>query len=611
MPHSSTSCIREPKGYDDDPFRGQVVIARLRQGVTLGGAQAAVDAMIRTFVAEHPSSYRTGSVRLSLSSVDEDVVSDVKPALVALAGAVGFVLLVACANLMNLMLARACGRSRELAVRTAIGASRVQILRQLATEGLVLGFIGAAAGLLVAQWGIDGLVRLAPATLPHREKIAIDFPVALFAAGMSTLCSLVFGLVPAWQATRGELASMMKPDPAGTRAAGTTRGLLVASQLALSLVLLVGAGLLMRAFVTLRAVPLGFEPRGAATLNVHVQNQRFDGGTIEEARAKRLAFYRALIANIRQIPGVEQAGFGLPAPLNGPDFISQRFSLDPTDRDRQAEGVIALGGYLEALRVPLVAGRYFATADDDRRVAIVDRRLAEEFWPSESAVGHRLFLRPTVGEATWVDIIGIVGHVQMRGVRSAGLPQIWLTYGSRWYNGLNVVVRGRNAAALLPAVERAVAAMKPGRPVHNVRTLDDSVANASADTRFALFVLGTFAALAVVLTAVGIYGVVVYTTARRTREIAVRLALGASGGRMIALVLRDGVWWIAAGLTAGMLAAGGLTRYLESVLFGVKPTDTITFVSVAALLGIVAAVASVMPALRAVRVDPMLALRSE
>lgn len=596
-------------GRDDDPARQDIVIARLRPDVTLAAVQAAVETITKAFVAAHPGSYPTGPVRLSLSTLDREVVSDVKPALFALSGAVGFVLLVACANLMNLLLARACARTRELAVRAAIGASRGRLVAQLAVESLVIGFIGAGLGLIVAQWGVEALLRLAPATLPRRESIAIDWTVALFAVGTSLLCSLLFGLVPAWQATRSNVAGMMKEDPAATRHASTTRGLLVAAQLALSLVLLVGAGLMARAFIGMRSVPLGFDPSHAMTMNVHLQVQRFSSGDLEQSRLKRLAFYRALADATRRLAGVEQVGIGLFVPLSGGPLPLQ-YSSGPRAPLHPAASVIALAGFLESLRVPLVSGRYFSIDDDNRPVAIVDQQLADAMWPHESPIGRRLLLVSTTRQ-TWVEVAGVVAHVQLEGIRSRGLPEIFVTYATRQYTDLNIVVRAANPMALVPAVEAAVQRLGPGRPVHDVRSLEEYVADASADTRFALFVLGIFAVLAVVLTAVGVYGVVAYATARRTREIAVRLALGADAPKIVALVLRDGAWWTIAGLAAGTIGARLVMRYIQSLLFGVTPNDPTTIVSVAALLSLVALVATIVPAIRAVRVDPMLALRSE
>jgi putative ABC transport system permease protein len=596
-------------GYDTDPFRGQIVIARLGRDVTLGAARTAVDALASRAVAEHPSSYRTGAVRLSLSTLDQDVVSDVKPALTALAGAVGFVLLVACANLTNLLLARASARSRELAVRISIGASRRHIVGQLAAEGLVVGVLGAVGGLLIAQWSVDGLLLLAPATLPRREAIGMDLTVASFAIIVALLCALAVSLVPAWQATKPDAGRALKQDPVSSRSANTMRGLLAASQLALSLVLLVGAGLLGRAFISMRAVPLGFNPDRVLTMNIALQGQRFGSGSLEEARVKRLVFYHQLADSVRQTPGVEQVGVGLPVPLNGLSMI-QRYSTGPTDTERQAEGVIALAGYLETLRVPLVAGRYFTVADDDQPVVILDQRLAGGLWPAQSAIGRRLLVS-RVKQPQWVEVVGVVAHVQTQDVRRPGLPQLWMTYATRSYAGLTIVVRGPNPMAFVPGVKEAVQRLGAGRPVHDIRLLNEYVADASADTRFALFVLGAFAALALILTAIGMYAVVAYATARRTREIAVRLALGADARRIVVLVMRQGAIWIGVGLVAGIAGARLLTRYVAALLFNVTETDAMTFWCVAAGLATVALMASAIPALRAVKIDPMLSLRAE
>jgi predicted permease len=403
---------------------------------------------------------------------------------------------------------------------------------------------------------------------------------------------------------------MMKQDPSSSRRSGTTRGLLVSAQLALSLVLLVGAGLMGRAFVSLRSVPLGFDPDRAMTMHVQLQVQRFNGGDPEASKLKRLAFYHELADSARRIPGVEQAGIGLFVPMSGGP-IGLRYSTGPEQPALPAVGAIALAGFLETLRVPLVAGRYFTVDDDNRPVAIVDQLLAERTWPREAAVGQRLLIARTVGEPTWTEVVGVVAHVQLEGLRSQPSPEVFMTYATRQYGDLNIVVRGANAMALAPAVEAAVQRLGPGRPVHHVRSLDSYVADASADTRFALFVLGVFAALALVLTGVGVYGVVAYATAHRTREIAVRLALGADRRRIVSLVVRDGLAWTAGGMLAGLAGAFALTRYLSSLLFGVGAHDPITLAAVALLLGAVALTASAIPAIRAVRVDPMLALRSE
>jgi len=601
-----------PRGpdYDEGPTRNKTVVARVRRGVAIAAAQTAVDTLTAAVMNGHPASYRIGPVRLSLSTLDREAGSDIRPALMALTGAVGFVLLVACANVMNLLLARASVRTRELAVRTAIGASRARLVGQLAVESLLLGLIGGGLGLLIAQWGVDGLLRLAPAALPRREDIAIDAALAAFAVGTSLLCSLFFGLVPAWQATRSDVVDMIKQDPAARSGSAMTRGLLVSAQLALSLMLLAGAGLMARAFISMRSVPLGFDPARAVTMNVQLQVQRFSSTDAEASKLKRLEFYHQLTRSVAEILGVEQTGVGISVPMSG-EAITQRIALGPDQPEVPTVGAIALAGFLETLRVPLLAGRYFNPEDDNRPVVIVDRHLADQMWPRQSALGRRFLVLRTAGAPTQVEVVGVVEHVQLDGLRNAVQPEIFMTYATRQYGDLNIVVRAANAAALAPAIENAVQRLGPGRPVREIRLLEDYVADASADTRFALFVLGLFALLATVLTAIGLYGVASYATTRRTREIAVRLALGADARRIVALVLGDGWLWTAAGLVAGVAGALALSRYLRTLLFVVGERDPLTFAGVALVLGVIAIVASVAPAVKAVRVDPMLALRSE
>lgn len=599
--------FRSP-GYDEDPFRGNLVIARLRPGVAMGAARAAVEALATRLVADHPDRYRTGAVRLSLAPLDAEVVSAVKPALVAAAGAVLLVLVVACANLTNLLLARASARTREMAVRMAVGARRRDIVRQMLAEGLVVGAIGAAGGWMLAQWGVSALLALAPAALPRREAIVVDGGIALVAIAVGLACAIVVSLVPAWQATRSDVAGGARRDP--SYASNTTRGVLVAMQLAFSVVLLVGAGLMARAFVNMRSVPLGFDPHGAASMYISLDGDKWDTGTFEQARALRRGFYERLVDNVGDLAGVERAGAGHPVPLTGLT-MSQRVSLGPGAHEREIDGFIALAGYLEALRVPLLAGRYFTRADNSQPLVIVDEHLARQLWPGESAVGRRLLVVKSIARPEWAEVVGVVTHVQARSPREPGPPQVWLTYGLRSYAQLSLVVRAANPSDAAARVAGVVQQHGAGRPVRDVRGLDDHVADASADTRFALFVLGVLAALAVILAAIGVYGVVAYATARRTREIAVRLALGASPQRLVARVVGDAARWTLLGLAGGLAGAALLARYLESLLFRIGPHDALTFAAVAAFLAIVTLVASCVPALRAARVDPLLALRSE
>jgi putative ABC transport system permease protein len=600
-----------PLSYDDsDPFRGRIVIARLKEGVTLETARAAMTALSARLMAQYPSSYGGGPLRLSVTTLDQEVVSEVKPALAALSGAVAFVLLVACANLANLLLARASARSREVAVRVSIGASRGQIISQLGAEGVLVGLLGAAGGLLLASWCVEALLFLAPPTLPRREVIGIDGLAALFAVAASIACAILASLVPAWQSTRTNAVAALKKDPGSSRSAATVRGLLSAAQLALSLVLLVGAALMGRAFVSLRSVPLGFEAERALTMSIALQGQRFNRGTFAEGRAARLAFYHQLTDAVGQIPGVERAGVGYPGPLRGINMV-QRFSTSLSEPERQAEAVITLGGYLEALGVSIVAGRSLTRADDRQAVVVVDERIAREAWPNQPAVGQRLAILSNIAPPRWAEVVGVAAHAQTQGLRAPGLPQIWMTYELKSYTALDLVIRGSNPAAFAGPVKEIAQRLGAGRPVSNVRLLTDRVADASGDTRFALFVLGAFAVMAVVLSIVGIYAVVAYVTTRRRREIAVRLALGADPPRIVSLVMRQGAVWICAGLLAGIAGARLLTGYVSGLLFRVTPTDVMTFVSVAAGLAAMAALATAIPALRASRIDPMLSLRAE
>src|SRR5260370_20695227 len=309
-----------------------------------------------------------------------------------------------------------------------------------------------------------------------------------------------------------------------------------------------------RAFVSLRSTPLGFDPDGAMTMNVHLDVQRFNTGSEEVQGARRLAFYHALESSASQIPGVRQIGMGLHVPLDGAPIV-QRFSKSPTDTERQADGVVALAGYLEALRVPLVAGRYFTHDDDARLAVIVDETLAGDLRPGRSPVGEQMILSPN-RRPQRVEVVGVVPHVQLRGPRTRGLPQIWMSYAASPYSHLNIVVRGAHPIAFARAVKQAVADLAPGRPVHDVRLLTDYVDDVSADTRFALYVLGLFAAAAVVLTAIGVYGVVAYATTRRAREIAVRLALGAEGWQIGGSVVPQGALWSAAGRPLALIGTG-------------------------------------------------------
>jgi len=595
-----------PGAPDVGSSRSCAVVARLRTGVTRPAAQAALDAFVARFVAEHPSSYRTGAVRLTLHPLADDVVRNVRPALLAFAAAVGFVMLVACANLTNLLLARASARTRELAVRAAVGASRRQLIEQLAIESLLIAGLGAIAGVILASWVRDGLLAVAPASLPRRETIVIDGVVLAFAGGTALASSLIFGTIPAWQATKTDLIGSIKQNSTSTSSARTMRGLLVAGQLGLSMMLLVGAGLMGRSFLRLRVVPLGFDPSRVMTIRTDLPFQRFRTAEQQEA------FFDAAGTVARQVPGVESVAFGLPIPLSG-QTLTRRYAEGPGETERVASAIVASAGYAEFLAVPLRAGRYLEAADRARDVpaVMVDERLAALVWPGRSAIGRRLLLSPGLRSQTWAEVVGVLGHIQLGTLGRDATPQMWVSYRAMPY-GVDLVFRTRgDRRQVAAAVKRAVEALGPGRPLFALRALDEYVAEASAESRFATFVLGVFALLAVTLAAIGVYGVVAYATARRTREIAVRVAMGASRTSIVTLVVREGSLWIALGILAGVGGALVLSRYLGALLFDVPRQDPLTFAATPALLALVALAATVIPARRAARVDPMLALRSE
>jgi putative ABC transport system permease protein len=586
------------RGYEDDPFRGNIVIARLRAGVSAAAASAAV------------KDIGGRGVTLSLDTVDREVSSEVRPALWALAGAVAFVMLAACANLANLLVTRIAGRSRELAVRVSIGASRGGLLRQFLAEGLLVGALGAAGGVLLAEWTIVALLQFAPADLPRRDEIALDATVAAIAVGVCLLTAMVMSAWPLWQAVRADLAMSLKRDAQTWHNTRVARGGLIAAQLALSLVLLAGFGLVARAFINLRAVPLGFEPDRAATMFVSMGGQRFGSGTVEESRRRRLAFYRQLTNAGTDIAGVEAFGLGFPAPMTGVSMV-QPFKATLDSQPRSSDGVVAFAGFLEALRVPLVEGRYFTIDDEDRPSIIIDELLARELWPGRSAIGQQLFIVNTFRGPEPREIVGVVGHVQQHGVRASGMPQIWMTYGTRSPAQLNAVVRGAEPLAAARQIDRASQELGSGRPIRDVELLSTLVESASADTRFAVFVLGVFGALALLLTAIGVYGTVAHAMVRRTREIAVRIALGADAAQVVRIAMGETAAWTATGLIAGLVGASLLTRYLSTLLFRIDATDAYTFVVVSVVLALIALIAAALPALRAARTDPMLAMRAE
>jgi putative ABC transport system permease protein len=586
-------------------YRGLTLLGRVAPGATAGPAQAEVNARAAGFVASHPSAY-PGGLRLTVRPLGEVVTRDVKPVLMALGAAVGFVLLIACVNVANLLLVRARTRERELAVRRALGATRLRLMRQLLAENLVIAILGGVCGLLLARLGVGVLDWLRPVHLPRQSEIAIDGVVMSWTAGLTLMSSVVFGLVPALACTRHAHGQPLLSSRAGSlllRSRRLHRGL-VLSEVALSIVPLVAAGLMLRTFINLLETPLGFDPAHVVTARISLNLRVFS--TVDQ----RSAFYQDAIARVRALPGVEAAGVGCPLPL-APVQSTQRVwrgeDRDPTPSIGMQQSIMP--GYLGVMRIPLRAGRDIS--DDDirhrRRVVVVDERLAALLW-NGAAVGKQL----GIGEAKQpLEVVGVAGHIRAREIRDAGTPTIYVPSPVHEIEQTLVVKTRAPLSTIGPAIKQAVEALGPGRPVFDVRLMDEVVEASIDNTRFTMLVLSGFAVASLLLAGVGLYGTLAYLTSQRTQEFGVRLALGASAASILRLVIREGCLLTGLGVTLGLGGAIVVTRVLRGLLYGVTPLDGLTIASVVALVAAVAIVAIGSPAWRAARVDPTTALRAE
>jgi predicted permease len=585
--------------------RGLPLVGRVAPGATLTQAQAELNGLAASFAATHPSAYPNG-LRLTVRPLAEVVTHDVKPALMALGAAVGFVLLIACVNVANLLLARAKIRERELAVRRALGATRLRLIRQLLAENLVVAMLGGACGLLLAHLGVGVLDWLRPVHLPRQSEIAIDGVVMLWTAALTVMAGVIFGLVPALSFTReprGQSLHAGRPGSLQLRSRRLHRGL-VLSEVALSIVPLIAAGLMLRTFINLLEAPIGFDPAHVVTARVPLNLQAFP--TVD----RRSAFYRDAIARVRELPGVEAASVGGPLPL-APVQTTQRVRRG---EDRDSTPVIGMQqsimpGYFGVMGIPLRAGRDIS--DDDirhrRRVVVVDELLAARLWNGE-AVGKQL----GAGEAKKpLEVVGVAGQIRAREIRDVGTPMIYVPSHVYEIEQTLVVKTRAPLSTIGPAIKQAVEALGPGRPVFDIRLMDDVVASSIDNTRFTMLVLSVFAAASLVLAGVGLYGTLAYLTSQRTQEFGVRLALGASGASILRLVIREGFLLTGLGAALGLGGAIVVTRTLRGLLYGITPLDGVTIASVIALVAAVGLVAVGWPAWRAARVDPATALRAD
>ncbi|HJP93191.1 MAG TPA: ABC transporter permease [Pyrinomonadaceae bacterium] len=592
------------------------LVARLKPGATLERVNADIDAIAQRLSSEYP---RTNEgLGFVAHSLHQDYVGSLRSPMLILFAAVALVLLIACVNVANLLLAQATSRRKEIAIRIALGARRWTIVRQLLTESLLLAGAGGLLGVLGAFWGVQGLTKLLPASLSKLQDVNIDARVFLFTLGVSVLTALVFGGVPALLAARtkpGTTLSDVARDTGGGTSGCHVRRVLVVSEVALAVVLLVGAGLLIRSFQLLRQVNTGFTSDNVLTMRMVLPMPKY---AKQEARR---AFYDEALRRVSELPGVESAGIitFLPLSFNGMNFS---FSVEGRTSPGDMKLPFALyrvvsPDYFRTMGIPLQRGRFFDAYDtaDSQPVILISRRLAEQYWPGEDPTGKRLKIGPVDSPNPWLTVAGVVGDVRQAGLYGEERMDIYAPYAQErrsFISPRDLVVRTKgDPASVAGAVRRAVWAVDKDQPISNVRTMDQVFAAAISKERFQTLLLGLFAALALVLASVGLYGVISYSVVQRTHEIGVRVALGAQSNDVIKLVIRQGMMLTLVGLVVGIGTGLVAARVLSDMLFGVTTTDPLTFGVVLLLLLLVAFLACYVPARRATKVDPLVALRYE
>ncbi|MFY9553400.1 MAG: ABC transporter permease [Blastocatellia bacterium] len=607
-----------PQQLDPGRWRNEFlfVLARLKPNVTLDQAQAEMD----TIAANVRQQYFGGgdandpsSWGLLLRSWRENVVGEIRPALLVLLAAVAFVLLIACANVANLLLARAALRNKEIAIRSALGAGRWRVIRQLLTESVLLAIVGGVLGLALAYWGIGALLSLNEDRIPRASEIGIDSGVLLFTAGVSLLTGVLFGIFPALQTSKSDLHAVLKEGGRSGSARRSVRGLFVVAEVALALVLLVGAGLLMKSFQKIQEVDPGFRAERLLTMQVSLP-----GGKYNEPQQID-AFFQQALEKIKALPGVEMAGVSTSVPMSG-SGSSGSFSIEgrtvaPGEMAPWGNRWFAGASYFQTMGIPLVKGRYFDDRDvrEAPQVAIIDTTMERKFWADEDPIGKRIsFQRDPQGNPIWREVVGVAGHVKQRGLDGESPVQYYVPHRQLPISTVFLVVRtAAMPTSMAAAVRGAVQEVDRELPVFRVTTMERMVSDSMAQRRFAMTLLGIFALVALILASVGLYGVMSYSVTHRTNEIGIRMALGARVNDVLSMVVRQGMKLSLAGVGIGLAGAFALTRVMRTLLFGVSTTDPLTFAVVALILAGVSLVACYIPARRATKVDPMVALRYE
>ena len=589
------------------------IFARRKPDVSLAQAQAELDTIAARLAAQYPAA-NTG-FELALVPTQERLVGQIRPALLVLLGAVALVLLIACANVANLLLARASSRQKEIAIRAAIGATRGRVIRQLLTESLLLSVLGAAAGVLLALWAIDLLISANPANLPRISEITLDKQVLFFTLGLTTVTGIFFGLAPALQASRTDLNGTLKDgmrETSGGLRHNRTRSALVISEIALSLVLLIGATLLFQSLRKLLEVPPGFDANNVLTADVSVSDRKYP------ETARRAAFYHEALDRIAALPGVQSAAVVYPLPLGG-SFESYTFDIAgrppyPPGQQPSADRRVISADYFRTMGTPVRKGRAFSPQDQEKSqpVTIINETFARLYFPGQDPVGQRII--PGEGrDPITREIVGVVSDVRHAGLDAEAGPEYYNPYEQSSVDDLTVVAKtsGGNPMSFAQPVREVLRAMDREQPMYNIRPMTQLLDNSVAQRRFNMILLGGFALLAMVLASIGIYGVMSYSVSQRTREIGVRIALGAQARDVLRMVLSQALLLTLIGLALGLAGAFALTRFLATLLFGVTTHDATTFTVVALVLGVVALAACFIPARRATKVDPLVALRYE
>ena len=591
------------------------VVGRLKTGVDFRQATADLQTIAAQLAQQYPDSDAGRSE--FVTPLRDDVVGEVRPALLVLLTAVALVLIIACANVANLLLARAATREREVAIRTALGAGRLQIVRQFLAETLLLSLMGGAAGLLLAWWSIDALIAFGPRDLPRAGEISVNAGVIAFTFGISILTSLAFGLVPALHASRPNVSGSLKEAARGSTGGihgNRLRSVFVVSQFALSLILLVGAGLLIRSFAHLRAVEPGFNPDRALTFWQSLSKTRYP------KPEQQIQFFDRLLPKLAGLPGVEAIGAVSPLPFGG-DSRGMTFTIigqppPPAGLEPAASHLVIDSGYFHAMQIPLKNGRAFDARDQakSKPVIVINEAFVKKFFPNQNPIGQSLVVGASPSDPKPArEIIGVVATSRHDTLTAEGDPELYVPYPQEAADEMDIVVRTSltNDTNLQSMIRRSVHEVDSQNYVPQPRLLRDLLSQTLAQPRFNMALLGVFAAVAVILAAVGIYGVIAYSVSQRTKEIGIRMALGAQRKQMLQMILRQSFWMVAIGIAVGLVGALAATRLMAALLFGVGTSDISTYTTVIVLLGGAALLASFIPARRAMKVDPMVALRYE